>query len=416
VNLGLAGLMCLLAACAHRPAPGPAAPAPARAPDWTSLHRFVDSAVAAGASPGMVVAASWPGGRHIYGAGHLGQGAADRPGRHTQYDLASLTKVVGLVTVLMFAVDEGRMDLDAPIQNYVPDFQGASKEHVTVRMLLAHASGLPAWRPFYRIAADRSAVLALVDATPLEAPPGSRFTYSDLGAILLGQATESVYGERLDSLLARRLFRPLGMKHTGYLRLVADVPSIAPTEFDSYRARVIRAQVHDENAWRMGGISGHAGLFSTAEDLLAFGEWWLRAWTGGEADGRSEGKDASVQRSAGPFVRPSVVREFARRQDLPAGSSRALGWETATSGNTGSALLSPGSVGHTGFTGTSIWLDRVRGVVIVVLANSVHPTRANERFAGVRRGVGDLVLAALGACENAALPIDGTELTACSTR
>jgi CubicO group peptidase (beta-lactamase class C family) len=178
---------------------------------------------------------------------------------------------------------------------------------------------------------------------------------------------------------------------------------------------MIRAQVHDENAWRMGGVTGHAGLFSTAEDLLKFGEWWIDQWAGGQADGQS-GSNASVRRPAGPTVRPSVVREFARRQDLPSGSHRALGWETPTGDNTGSALLSPGSVGHTGFTGTSLWLDPVRGVVIVVLANPVHPTRANRRFNGVRRGVGDRVLAALGACEDAPLLVEGTELTVCAAR
>lgn len=403
MRLGLPGLSFLLAACAHRPVSDPVISA--GHPDWTALHRFVDSAITAGAAPGMVVAASWPGGHHIYGAGHLGNGIADRPNGQTQYDLASLTKVIGLTTALMFAVDEGHISLDAPIQTYVPAFRGAGKERVTVRTLLAHAGGLPAWRPFYRMAADRTDVLALVDSTLLEGAPGTRFIYSDLGGILLGQAVEAVYGERLDSLLARRLIRPLGMKHTGYLRMVADVRSVAPTELDPYRGRMVRAQVHDENAWRMGGVSGHAGLFSTAADLLKFGEWWLAQRGGGSAG-----------RRVGPTVREETVAEFARRQDLPPGSNRALGWETPTRDNTGSGLLSPGSVGHTGFTGTSLWLDPVRGVVIVVLANPIHPTRANVRFNGVRRRVGDLILAALGACEDSPLLVDGTELTACATR
>lgn len=142
MNVGLAGLVCTLAACAHSASADVAIPAaPSLSPDWTALHHFVDSAVAAGAAPGMVIAASWPGGKHIYGTGRLGDGAPDRPDRHTQYDLASLTKVVGLTTALMFAVDEGRIDLDTPIQAYVPAFQGAGKERVTVRMLLAHAGG-----------------------------------------------------------------------------------------------------------------------------------------------------------------------------------------------------------------------------------------------------------------------------------
>jgi serine-type D-Ala-D-Ala carboxypeptidase len=194
VRLGLAGLSFLLAACAHHPASD--AVASAGHPDWTALHRFVDSAITAGAAPGLVIAASWPGGHHIYGAGHLGIGIPGRPNGQTQYDLASLTKVIGLTTALMFAVDEGHISLDAPIQTYVPAFRGAGKERVTVRTLLAHASGLPAWRPFYRMAADRSAVLALVDTTLIEGAPGTRFIYSDLGGILLGQAVEAVYGER----------------------------------------------------------------------------------------------------------------------------------------------------------------------------------------------------------------------------
>jgi CubicO group peptidase (beta-lactamase class C family) len=146
---------------------------------------------------------------------------------------------------------------------------------------------------------------------------------------------------------------------------------VAPTEFDSLRNRMIRGQVHDENAWRMDGVSGHAGIFSTGDDLLTFGEWWVA------------------------HAADSVVRAFAIPQELPPGSPRALGWEVPTAENTGSGYLSAGSVGHTGFTGTSIWMDPARKVVIVVLANRVHPTRANGRFAGVRRGVGDRVLLAL---------------------
>jgi CubicO group peptidase (beta-lactamase class C family) len=168
------------------------------------------------------------------------------------------------------------------------------------------------------------------------------------------------------------------MRSTTYNPPVAWLPRVAPTEFDSLRNRMIRGQVHDENAWRMDGVSGHAGIFSTGDDLLAFGEWWLA------------------------HASDSVVRTFTVPQQLPPGSPRALGWEVPTDGNTGSGFLSAGSVGHTGFTGTSIWMDPARKVVIVVLANRVHPTRANERFAGVRRGVGDRVLLALDPAAGAA--------------
>jgi CubicO group peptidase (beta-lactamase class C family) len=253
----------------------------------------------------------------------------------------------------------------------VPAFQDPGTDSVTLRLLLAHASGLPAWRPLYLLAGSRPGVFAVVDSTPLDTVPGARFVYSDLGAILLTQAVETAYAERIDSLLARRLFGPLGMRSTAYNPPVAWIPRVAPTEFDPYRGRVIRGQVHDENAWRMDGVSGHAGIFSTGNDLLTFGEWWLA------------------------HASDSVVRAFTVPQQLPPGSPRALGWEVPTADNTGSGYLSAGSVGHTGFTGTSIWMDPGRRVVIVVLANRVHPTRANERFSGVRRGVGDRVLTAL---------------------
>ena len=376
-----AALVLAALACAPHPAP-PAAPL-ARRPDWAPLRQFLDSAVAAGAAPGIVVAVSWPGHRYVYGTGHLGDGIQNRPDRHTVYDLASLTKVVGLTTAMMWAVDEGRLDLDAPASRYVPAVQGPGTDRITLRLLLAHASGLPAWRPLYLRAASRAGVFAAADSTPLDTVPGARFTYSDIGAILLTQAIESVYGERIDTLLARRLFRPLGMRSTTFNPPVAWIPRVAPTEFDAYRGRMIRGQVHDENAWRMDGVSGHAGIFSTGDDLLTFGEWWISQARGTAA---VPGK---------PAVRAAVLRSFTVPQELPAGSPRALGWEVPTADNTGSVFLAAGSVGHTGFTGTSIWMDPVRGVVIVVLGNRVHPTRANERFAGVRRGAGDLVLSAL---------------------
>lgn len=378
-----AGAAILLTALVSSPARAQGSAPLVRRPDWAPLRHFLDSALAAGAAPGVVVAVSWPGHRYIYGAGHLGNGLPKRPNRSTVYDLASLTKVIGLTTAMMWAVDESLIDLDAPAQRYLPDLQGPGADSVTLRLLLAHASGLPPWRPLYLLADSRPAVFDVVDTTPLDTLPGARFAYSDLGAILLTQVIERVYGERIDSLLARRLFEPLGMHSTTYNPPVAWIPRVAPTESDPYRGRVIRGQVHDENAWRMDGVSGHAGIFSTGEDLLTFGEWWI-----GQARGEAAGSGA-------PTVHQEILRAFTVPQQFPPGSSRALGWEIPTVDNTGSAFLSAGSVGHTGFTGTSIWMDPDREVVIVVLSNRVHPTRANQHFAGVRRGVGDLVLTAL---------------------
>lgn len=372
----------LALACAPRGvAPGPIPLA--QHPDWAPLRQFVDSAVAAGAAPGIVVAVSWPGHRYVYGTGRLGDGLPNRPNGKTVYDLASLTKVVGLTTAMMWAVDEGRVELDAPASRYVPAVARPGTDSVTIRLLLAHASGLPPWRPLYLLASSRPGVFEVVDSTPLDTVPGSRYAYSDLGAILLTQVIESVYGQPIDSLLCQRLFSPLGMRSTAYNPPVAWLPRVAPTEFDPYRNRVIRGQVHDENAWRMDGVSGHAGIFSTGNDLLTFGEWWI-----------NQNRGATTPADQ-PTVSAELLRSFTVSQQVPPASTRALGWEVPTPDNTGSGYLSAGSVGHTGFTGTSIWMDPMRGVVIVVLSNRVHPTRANQRFAGVRGGVGDRVLLAL---------------------
>lgn len=382
----LAALLTLAAAggCAAQQAP----PGPAPAPDWSTVTRYLDSAVAAGAAPGAVLGVS-VGCRHwFYGTGRLAQDDSTRPDSSTIYDLASLTKAIGLTTAVMLGVGDGRLALDTPVVRYVPAFRGASKAAVTLRHLLTHSSGLPAWRPLYLEARTRTEALALADTTPLDSPPGVRFAYSDLGAIVLTQAVEAVYGERLDSLLARRVFGPLGMTSTRFLPPPDWAPRIAPTEDDPWRGRVLRGEVQDENAARLDGVSGHAGLFSDAGDLLRFADWLLEEWAGGQADGHTAG---SEYRSGRPSVPPSIVREFTRRQNLPPGSSRALGWDTPSDSSSAGTRLAPDSFGHTGFTGTSIWIDPYRRLVIVLLSNRVHPTRENQKWGPVRAAVADRV-------------------------
>ena len=370
--------------------------------DWQPVMSYLDSAVAAGAAPGAVLGVSHLGERFIYGSGRLGADEPERPGPTTIYDLASLTKVVGLTPAVMLAVNSELLALDAPVQRYVPAFTGPGKDAVTIRMLLAHAGGLPGWRPLYREAATRDAAFALADSTPLVSPPGTTDLYSDLGAILLTQALEAVYHQRLDTLLARLVFSPLGMTSTGYLPPPAWRDRIAPTELDPWRGRVLRGEVHDENAAVLDGVSGHAGLFGSAEDLLIFAEWMLAqadrraggqadGWTGGQAGTQSE----SSQPSAPPTVRPSVVDEFTRRQNLVAGSSRALGWDTPSPGGSAGTRLSPGSFGHTGFTGTSLWIDPERKLAIVLLSNRVNPTRNNPRWNPLRATLADQIVATL---------------------
>jgi beta-N-acetylhexosaminidase len=381
--------MLMLACAAHAP-PSPA-PVPLNVNHLRPVTEFLDSAVAAGAAPGAVLAVVRGGERFVYGTGQLGADQPGRPGPETIYDLASVTKVVGLVTAAMLAVDEQKLDLDAPVQRYVPAFSGAEKDRVTVRMLLAHASGLPAWRPLFREAGSRAEVFALADTTPLESAPRTAEVYSDLGAIVLTQVIESVYHQRLDSLLQRRVFGPLGMASTGYLPKPDRLDRVAPTELDPWRGRVLRGEVHDENAAIMDGVSGHAGLFASAGDLLTFAEWLLRVWAS-TACGPQPGSPAQP---CGPTIHQSVLHEFTRRQNLVPGSSRALGWDTPSPGGSAGSLLSPTSFGHTGFTGTSLWIDPEHRLAIILLSNRVNPTRNNPRWAPLRAQIADLVMATL---------------------
>jgi serine-type D-Ala-D-Ala carboxypeptidase len=365
-----------IVACASR-ADSIAEPMPLTRVDWQPVVRLLDSALADGAAPGAVLAVSRNRERFIYGSGRLGADEPERPGPATIYDLASLTKVVGLVPAAMLAVQAGRLELDAPVQRYVPAFAGQGREAVTVRMLLAHAGGLPAWRPLYREATTREEAFALANSTPLVSPPGTADLYSDLGIIVLTQALEAVYHQRLDSLLAQSVFSALGMTSTGYVPPASWYHRIAPTELDPWRGRVLRGEVHDENAAVLDGVSGHAGLFGSAEDLLTFAEWMIEGW------------------NDGPSFRRSVLHEFTRPQLLVPRSSRALGWDTPSPGGSAGSRLSPSSFGHTGFTGTSLWIDPERKLAIVLLSNRVNPTRNNPRLAPLRPALADLIIATL---------------------
>jgi len=230
------------------------------------------------------------------------------------------------------------------------------------------------------------------DTISLDTVPGTRALYSDLGAIILTQVVEAVFGQRIDSLLDQRVFGPLSMTSTRYLPPQSWVHRIAPTENDPWRGRVLRGEVHDENAARLDGVSGHAGLFSSTADLLRFGDWLV-----GQADRRTDGQwqQCGPQSPTPLTVSPSVVAAFTTRQSTPPGSSRALGWDTPSEGSSAGTLVSPRSFGHTGFTGTSIWIDPSRCLVIVLLSNRVHPTRENKRWGPVRGQVADLVVGAV---------------------
>lgn len=386
--LGL-GSVLVTAACAPHPkaVPQPLCPAPPCV--LAPLATLLDSAVAAGAAPGAVVAVSYRGKRFVYGTGRLALDDPTRPGGTSVYDLASLTKVIATTTLAMLAVSEARLDLDAPVQRYLPAFRGPGKERVTIRNLLTHSSGLRADRSLWRETPNAASALALVNATPLDTVPGARTLYSDLGAIALGEVIERIYRQRLDRLADRRIFAPLGMRSTRFRPPASWLPRIAATEYDTvWRKRIVRGEVHDEKAAWLGGVAGHAGLFGSADDLLTFGVWLL---------GQLEGADSLAVRTApfAPTVRRSVIREFVRRQNLVPGSSRALGWDTPAPGSSAGTRLAPNSFGHTGFTGTSIWMDPTRRLVIVLLTNRVNPTRNNPRVGPLRIAVADRAVALL---------------------
>ncbi len=373
----------LLAACRSHLTPAPSCgPAPCH---WEELARVVDSAVHNGAAPGAVVAVSVRGRRFFHATGRIGfeETAQVNPG--TVYDLASLTKVVALTTLTMMAVDQGLIHLEDSVSHYLPAFAGGAKLSITIRHLLTHSSGLPAHRALWREAPTAAEAIPLVLSTPLDTVPGTRMVYSDLGAIILTQIVEQVFGAPIDRLFATKVAGPLGLTSTRFLPPKRWIKRIAPTERDPWRGRLIRGEVHDENAAFLGGRSGHAGLFSTAEDLIVFGEWLLRQR---EADGALTGP--------GPRLSGAVVREFTRRQDVVFGSSRALGWDTPSPGSSAGTRISADSFGHTGFTGTSIWLDPTRGLVVVLLANRVNPTRDNSRLAPLRPLVADKTVDLLG--------------------
>jgi CubicO group peptidase (beta-lactamase class C family) len=387
--------MSFVGACARAPAIPPVAPSGDLAPshDWSQVTAVIDSAIRDGVMPGAVLGVSVAGRRLIYGSGRLGNSQPARPDSTTLYDLASLTKVIGLTTAVMVAVDRGLLDLDAPVERYVPAFRGEHKNRVTIRHLLTHTAGLPAWRPLFRETASRQEALALADSTPLDTLPGNATVYSDLGAIVLTQAVEFAWGTRIDTILTQEVFPALGMHHTSYLPPAGSRPRIAPTENDPWRGRMLWGEVHDENAARLEGVSGHAGLFSTVTDLLTFGEWFLAGVADAEEDARCKGDRPArlpLLTCAGP-----LLHEFTRRQQLVPGSSRALAWDTPNGTNSAGTLLSPSSFGHTGFTGTSIWIDPSRDLVLVLLTNRVHPSRERSRIGPIRRAVSDAVVRAL---------------------
>ncbi|MFZ3214508.1 MAG: glycoside hydrolase family 3 N-terminal domain-containing protein [Candidatus Acidiferrales bacterium] len=366
---------------------------PASAEMQDRLHPvfdLLDSAVTAGAFPGGVLGVGYHDQLALYPFGALTRDAkSSKVSDNTIYDMASLTKVIVTTTSAMMLVQQKRLDLDAPVMRYLPEFSAAAKfdpnpswrAGITVRMLLLHDSGLPAHRDFYKEAKGHDAVLAKVMAEPLVHQPGTQVEYSDLGFILLGEIIERLTGQTLEQFAKANIFGPLGMSDSLFNPPASLRARIAPTENDAdFRKRLVRGEVHDENAWALGGISGNAGLFSTAPDIAAFAQMILNG--GIYAHHR--------------LLARATIQEFTTRQTV-GDSARTLGWDVPTPPDSSAGhYFSPESFGHTGFTGTSLWIDPERGLFVVLLTNRVNPSRANEQIRQVRPAVHDAIIQALG--------------------
>jgi CubicO group peptidase (beta-lactamase class C family) len=378
--------------------PPPAAPEPERvapvatlvsaAPQTVGMHpglpaqldSIIETALADGAGSGATVAVGRYGRLiHLNGYGRIDHPAhAPRVDPSVVFDLASLTKVVGTTTAAMILEEEGRLDLDRRVVDYLPEFDSPDKAPITLRLLLEHRGGLEAFARLFTDFRGREQYLRQINLRPLRRAPGTATEYSDWDLILLQLAIERVTGQGLDVFLQERVFGPLGMERTRFNPPAEWRPRIAATERDAQgRPGLIHGEVHDPNAWAIGGVAGHAGLFSTAPDLAIFAQFMLN---GGEYNGVR-------------ILQPQTIARWTAPQGP--GSSRALGWDTPAGQSSAGRFFGPRTFGHTGYTGTSLWIDPERGVFVILLTNRVNPTSENTRHVPLRRAVADAVQAAI---------------------
>jgi len=301
----------------------------------------------------------------------------------TIFDLASVTKVVATTAMAMLLYERGLLHLDSPIADTLPDFvrlapqsQRRERSTVTLRMLLAHSSGLPAYVRLFETARNRDELVRAACATPLVAAPGAVAEYSDIGFILVGEMLERLAATPLDDFVQREVFAPLGMSRSCFNPVPHVRRSIPPTEDDrAFRHRVIQGEVNDENAWVMGGVSGHAGVFACATDVARFAECMLR--------------------KGSPIFQRHTVEFFTRPETTPANTSRALGWDTPSQPSSSGKQFSPGSFGHLGYTGTSLWIDPGQQLSVTLLSNRTWPNRSSQAIKQVRPLVHDAIVEAL---------------------
>src|ERR1035437_1338064 len=301
---------------------------------------------------------------------------------HAIFDLASCSKVVGCTTAAAILYDRKQLDLDAPVLKYLPEFNGTpGHDEVLVRHLLSHSSGISSPNgPLWKEASERAGIMKLLYALPLISKPGEKAQYRDYNMMLMGEIVHRISGQPLDQFLAKNAFGPMGMKDTGYNPQPNLIQRIPPTEQDNVlRHTLVRGVVHDENAFLMGGVSGHAGLFLTARDLSTFAQMYLNR-------GIYSGKR---------IIGAETIKLFMERQSTPPDTTRALGWDTPANGSFSGDLASPHAIIHTGFTGTSIYIDPERDAFIILLTNRVYPTRNNNLISKARPEIHTAILTVL---------------------
>jgi CubicO group peptidase (beta-lactamase class C family) len=348
------------------------------------LDSVMAAALADGLAPGAVLAV----GRHGRLVHMKGYGFTDyRPGAaqtdsRTIYDVASLTKVVVTTTAAMMLEEQGRLRLDDLVATHLPQFADgeAAKASITIRMLLTHRAGLEAYAPLHRELRGREQYLRAITERPLKAVPGTETIYSDWDMFLLQLVIERITGQPLDVFASERIFQPLGLRETMFRPDTTNAAlrqRIAPTAVDTLRGGLLWGVVHDPNAWAMGGVSGHAGLFSSARDLAAFAQMLLN---GGTYDGVR-------------LLRPATISRWTAPQT--GGSSRALGWDTPATESSAGDYFSPRSFGHTGFTGPMMWIDPERGLFVVLTTNRVNSRGVSQLHTTVRPAISNVVQSAI---------------------
>jgi CubicO group peptidase (beta-lactamase class C family) len=321
----------------------------------------------------------------------------------TLFDLASVTKAVATTTMAMILYERGMLELDASIIAIIPEFSESTeaadprRREVTFRMLLAHSSGLPAYEKLFLKARTRDELLHAAFTTPLTADPGTRAEYSDIGFIILGVALKRIAQHSLASFCQREIFVPVAMAHTTFNPPAELRPQIPPTadERNAFRNRIIQGEVQDENTFVLGGVAGHAGLFSIAEDLARFAAWLCGAGTPARELPPAKSPPSVRNPETGPILRPETIKLFTRRESAPAGTSRALGWDTPSSPSQSGKYFGPRSFGHLGYTGTSLWIDPDRQLSITLLTNRTWPDCSNQAIKQVRPAFHDAIIEAL---------------------